>query len=148
MQRDDKQPGIGEVVMRVWLPTCVFSFCLSTALFFSCAGVHAQTRIALKSGESAELGLVYWISNCASIVVGNPEIEVLEGPPELTLSIKPGMVLPRAQKCAKPVRGGTVIVTAKDIDEPKQATLTYRIKYKTKEGDRQRSVVYNVSLFP
>jgi len=46
------------------------------------------------------------------------------------------------------VRGGTLIVTAKDISEPKQATLTYRVKYKTKEGDRQRSGVYNVSLFP
>jgi len=135
--------------MRVRSPTCVFSFCLSSALFFSyAAGVHAQTRIALKSGESAELGLVYYVSNCASIMVGDPAIEVLDGPQELTLSIKPGMVLPRTQKWAKPVRGGTVIVTAKDIDEPKQATLTYRVKYKTKDGDRQRSVVYNVSLFP
>jgi len=110
--------------------------------------VHAQTRIALKSGESTELGILYWITNCASTMVGNPEVEVLESPPELTLSVKPGMVLPRAQKCAKPVRGGTLIVTAKEIDEPKQATLTYRIKYKTKDGDRQRSGVYNVSLFP
>jgi len=134
--------------MRVQLSTWVFSLCLSSALFFNCAGVHAQTRIALKSGESTELGLVYWITNCVSIVVGNPEIEVLEGPPELALSIKPGMVSARAQKCAKPVRGGTIIVTAKEIDEPKVATLTYRIKYKTKDGDRQRSGVYNVSLFP
>lgn len=134
--------------MRVQSPTSFISLCLGSALFFSCAGVYAQTRIALKSGESAELGLVFWITNCASIMVGNPEIEVLDGPPELTLSFKPGMVLPRAQKCAKPVRGGTLVVTAKEIDEPKQATLTYRIKYKTKDGDRQRSGVYNVSLFP
>jgi hypothetical protein len=134
--------------MGVRLPACFVGFCLSSALFLGCAGVHAQTRIALKSGESAELGLVYWITNCASIMVGNPEVEVLEGPPELTVSFKPGMVVPRAQKCAKPVRGGTIIVTAKDIAEPKQTTLTYRVKYKTKEGDRQRSVVYNVSLFP
>ena len=110
--------------------------------------MNAQTRIALKSGESAELHLVYYVSRCASIMVGNPEIEVLDGPPELTLSIKPGMVLPRAQNCAKSVPGGTIVVTAKDISEPKQATLTYRVKYKTKEGDRQRSGVYNVSLFP
>src|SRR5216684_4018634 len=97
-----KQPRIREVVMRVPLPTCVFSLCLSSVLFFSCAGAHAQTRVALKSGETTELGLVYYISNCASIMVGNPEIEVLDGPPELTLSFKPGMVIPRAQNCAKP----------------------------------------------
>jgi len=142
------QPRVREFVMRFQLPTCLLSVFLSSALFFSCAGVHAQTRIALKSGESTELGLVYFVSNCASIMLGDPEVEVVEGPPELTLSFKSGMVIPRAQKCAKPVRGGTLILTAKDIDEPKQATLTYRVKYKTKDGDRQRSGVYNVSLFP
>ncbi len=134
--------------MRVRLPTCVFGFCLGSALLFGCTGAHAQTRIALKSGESTEVAIVYWVTNCAPIMVGDPEIEVLDGPAELTVSFKPGMVLPRAAKCAKPVRGGTIIVTAKEIDEPKQATLTYRINYKTKDGDRQRSVVYNVSLFP
>jgi hypothetical protein len=134
--------------MRVGFATCFFSFCLGSALFFSCIGVHAQTRIALKSGESTELGLVYYISSCRSIMIGSPEVEILEGPPELTLSFKPGMVLPRAQNCAKSVQGGTLIVTAKDISEPKQTTLIYRIKYKTKEGDRQRSGTYRVSLFP
>jgi hypothetical protein len=108
----------------------------------------AQTRIALKSGESAELGLVYWIVNCASIVVGTPEVEILEGPEELTLEIKKGNVIPRAQNCAKPVPGGTLVATAKEVTERKDAKLTYRVKYKTKDGDRQVSVVRNVSLFP
>ena len=136
--------------MRVCLPTCIVSFCLGSALLFSGAGVHAQapTRIALKSGESAELGLVYWIINCASIVVGNPEVEVLEGPEELTLEIKKGNVIPRAQNCAKPVPGGTLVATAKEVKERKDAKLTYRVKYKTKDGDRQASGTYNVSLFP
>jgi len=134
--------------MRVGFTTCLFSFCVCCALFSSGIGVHAQTRIALKSGESTELMLVYWIRNCRSIVVGNPEVEILEGPEELTLAIKPGMVLPLAQNCAKPVQGGTLIATAKDIADQKQATLTYRIKFKTKEGERQQSGVYRVSLFP
>ena len=141
------QPRVREFVMRFQLPTCLFSVFLSSALFFSCAGVHAQTRIALKSGESAELGLVYFIANCASIVVGTPEVEVLEGPQELTLEIKKGNVIPRAQNCAKPVPGGTIVVTAKEVTERKDAKLVYRVKYKTKDGDRQRSGVYNVSLF-
>ena len=134
--------------MRVGFTTCLFSFCLGSAFFFSGIEVHAQTNIALKSGESVELGLVYYISNCRSIMMGNPEIEILEGPPELALSFKPGMVIPRAQNCAKPVQGGTLIMTAKDISERKRTTLTYRVKYKTKEGDRQRGGTYNVSLFP
>lgn len=124
------------------------SFCLGSALFFSATGVQGQTRIALKNGESAELGLVYWVTNCASIMVGNPEVEVLEGPPELTLEIKKGNVIPRAQNCAKPVPGGTLVATAKEVTERKDAKLLYRVKYKTKEGDRQRGGTYIVSLFP
>jgi hypothetical protein len=139
---------IREIVMRLRSSRCLVGFCFGSALLFSNTGVHAQTRIALKGGESAELGLVYWVVNCASIVVGNPEVEVLEGPEELTLEIKKGDVIPRRQNCAKPVPGGTLIATAKEVNERKDAKLTYRIKFKTKQGDRQQSGVYTVSLFP
>jgi len=81
-------------------------------------------------------------------MVGIPEIEVLEGPPEVTLAIKEGMVLPRNQNCANRVPGGTLVAKAKDVKEPMDAKLTYRVKYKTKDGDRQTSRVYDVSLFP
>jgi hypothetical protein len=135
--------------MRIRLPVGIAGLCLGSSIVFVSAGVHAQsTAFALKSGESTELQAVYWVINCASIVVGSPEIEILEGPAELTLAIKEGMVLPRRQNCAKPVRGGTVVATAKEVKEPTQARLTYRIKFKTKAGDRQESHVYNVSLFP
>lgn len=120
-------------------------------LGFLCLGAeatHAQNRIALKDGESVELGPVYWISNCRSIMIGIPQVEILEGPPELTMSIKEGLVLPRRQNCANKVAGGTLVVTAKGITEPKQAQLTYRLKYKTKDGDRQASGIYRLSLFP
>ncbi|MBV8836496.1 MAG: hypothetical protein JO000_08160 [Alphaproteobacteria bacterium] len=107
-----------------------------------------QAGIALKSGESTELHSAYQVINCESVVIGEPQIEVLEGPPELTLEIKQAMVIPRRQKCAKAVRAGTVIATAKEVKEHSQVRLTYRIKYKTKGGDRQEAHVYDVSLFP
>jgi hypothetical protein len=134
--------------MQVRLPTCLVSFCLGSALLFSAIGAQAQTRIALKSCESADLHLVYLVVNCASIVVGTPEVEILEGPEELTLEIKKGNVIPRAQNCAKPVPGGTLVVRVKEVTEQKDAKLTYRVKYKSKEGDRQMSGEYRVSLFP
>ena len=132
---------------------CPHASLASVSVLHSCSAIGAQaqtriTHIALKSGESAELHLVYQVVNCASIVVGNPEVEVLEGPTELALEIKKGNVLPRAQNCAKPVSGGTLVATAKEVTERKDATLTYRIKYKTKQGDRQESRAYRVSLFP
>jgi hypothetical protein len=81
-------------------------------------------------------------------MIGTPVIEVLEGPEEVTLTIKEAKVVPRRLNCAKPVAGAIVIATAKDVDESKESRLTYRVKYKTKDGDRQESHVYNVSLFP
>jgi len=73
---------------------------------------------------------------------------ILEGPAELTLAIKEDMVLPRVLNCANRVPGGILVATAKDVKDPVEAKLTYRVKYKTKDGERQTSRVYNVSLFP
>jgi hypothetical protein len=64
--------------MRIRSSTCLVGFCLGSALLFSNTGVHAQTRIALKSGESTTLGPVYSVRNCASIMVGDPEVQVLK----------------------------------------------------------------------
>jgi hypothetical protein len=104
--------------------------------------------IALKSGESTELTAVYSVMNCKSTAIAPPEVEVLEGPPELTLTIKPGMVVPRNQGCTNRVSGGTVIAAAKDVQEKKTAKLVYRVKYKTKDGDRQSAQVFSIELFP
>jgi hypothetical protein len=121
------------------------------AIFVGTARAPAQEelpRISLKSGETVEVRNVFFIRNCRSILKETPVIEVLEGPEELTLTIKPGMVVPRSDNCSNPVAGGTVVATAKDVKAPKEAKLTYRVKYKTLEGDRQIARVYLVSLFP
>ena len=110
---------------------------------------HAQdSRLALKNGESTELHTVYWVVNCRSAMIGIPDTEIMEGPPEVMLSIKEGMVLPRRQNCAKEVPGGTLVLTVKGITERKDAQLVYRLKYKTKDGERQTSHTYRLSLFP
>src|SRR5260370_10860189 len=140
--------GWGRVtVMRNLVDAFLVGLILGSAAFLIGAQARAQTnisRIAVKSGESVELGTVYWVSNCRSIVVGVPEVEVLEGPAELTLSIREGMVNARRGNCAKPIPGGTLVATAKEIKEPMEAKLTFRGKYKTKDGDRQTSQIYNV----
>jgi hypothetical protein len=126
-------------------------------LFFAVPGrfeVHAQSpsenlaNIALKSGESVTLGPVYWVVNCKSIMIGVPTVEVLEGPPELSLSLKEDMVLPRRQNCAAKVKGAVLTATAGAVKAVVHAKLTFRLKYQTKDGDRQSARVYDVSLFP
>jgi hypothetical protein len=104
--------------------------------------------IALKSGETFELGPVYFAINCKSIATSEPQVEILEGPPELTLTIKPGKVVPRNQGCTNEISGGTMVVAAADIPQKKSAKLVYRVKFKTKDGDRQVAQVYSVELFP
>ena len=105
-------------------------------------------RLMVKNGESIEVGTVYYIAQCRSIMVGVPEIEVLEGPPEVTLNIKEEPVLPRLQGCAKKVAGGTIMLSAKGITAPTESKLAYRVNYKTRDGDRQTSRIYLISLYP
>jgi len=130
---------------------------LLVAILFSvtAAGVHddvsaqsAARRVALKNGESVELHPIYWVSKCHSIMIGLPEVEILDGPPELSLSIREGQVLPRRQGCAAKVPGGTLMLTAKGVSEKIEVKIVYRVNYKTKDGNRQISNTYIVSLFP
>ena len=103
-------------------------------------------RIALKSGESTELRNFYFVQNCRSLITGTPVLDILEGPEELTVTLKEGARVP--SKCTNRVPGGTVIATAKEIKAPKEAKLTIRLKFNTRIGERQSSSSYIVSLFP
>jgi hypothetical protein len=117
-------------------------------LAVSAANAQTPSSIALKSGESIVVQSLWYVSQCRSIMIGMPEVEILEGPPELTLSVAPDKVLPRRLNCPNKVDGGTLTATAKDVKEPIHSQVTYRVKYKTKDGDRQVSHVYKVELFP
>jgi hypothetical protein len=119
------------------------------------AGAKAQTiyfgvhNIALKSGESVELGDVYYIAaTCKSLLKATPQVEILDGPPGITAAIKEEMVVPRTVGCVNPVPGGKLTITAAEIEEYGRARLVLRIKLKTSQGDRQISRDVNLSLIP
>src|SRR5258708_33604734 len=102
--------------MRVWAKALLTIFHVGIAGSLLGAGAQAQNvknvrTIALKSGESDELTVLYAISHCKSNLKSAPEVEVLDGPPGVTVSVKAGMVLPRASSCARPVMGGTLVIT-------------------------------------
>jgi hypothetical protein len=104
--------------------------------------------IALKSGETLDLGQLYWVTNCRSNLTATPAVEILEGPPQVSVTVKETMVLPRRQGCAKKIAGGMLSITAKEIDDPSFTHLTLRVSYKTKDGDRKWSHVVNLQLIP
>jgi hypothetical protein len=119
------------------------------------ADAKAQTvylnvhNLALKSGESAGLADVYYIStDCKSLLKATPEVEILDGPPGVTAAIKEDKVVPRGFSCTKPVPGGKLIITANEVEEYGRARMVLRIKMKTSIGDRQYSKDVNISLIP
>jgi hypothetical protein len=119
-------------------------------MFAICPQANSQTitSLALKNGETIELGPLYFVSHCKSILKSTPEAEILEGPPGVSVDVKEAMVLPRAQQCGNRVAGGILTVTAKDIEDPSYSKLTVRVTYKSRDGDRKVSVNYNLSLIP
>jgi hypothetical protein len=63
------------------------------ALAMASAPATAQTvvgsaSLALKNGESVEVGPVYFVQNCKSILKSTPEVEILDGPAGVEATIK------------------------------------------------------------
>jgi hypothetical protein len=104
--------------------------------------------IALKNGESVDLMPVFGEKNCQSILTETPKVEVLEGPPEVKVTVREEMVAPRRAACKDKIKGGVVVATANDVKARTEGKLTFRVKYKGQSGDRQTAHTFNVTLFP
>lgn len=124
---------------------------LSVTMAVTFAGGSAQgaEAIALKSGETAEIGNVFWVANCRSLLKGAMTVEVLDGPSDVTASIREQKIVPHKYNCAKPVEGGVLLLTApKEIKTRTQAKVTLRVKYPTVDGERQSSRDIDLTLVP
>jgi hypothetical protein len=127
----------------------ILSVCVSIlAITPEALAQRNPAHIALKGGESVDLRNFFFIVGCRSVLIGTPEVEVLEGPDEVILTFREEPVLPRVQNCPKPVPGGIIVATAKAVTEQKEAKLTFRLKFNSKLGTRQTSGSYVVSLYP
>jgi hypothetical protein len=146
-------PKLEDQPMRIGIRAVLTILHLGVAGILGGSAAHAQTirgsaTIALKSGESAEVGDLYFVTNCRSILKGTPDVEILDGPPGISVAIKAAMVIPRAQRCSNQVPGGKLLITAGNIEDASYTPLTIRVTYRTRDGDRKFSQVYNLSLFP
>jgi hypothetical protein len=110
--------------------------------------VRGAQTIALKSGESEEVSDLYYVTNCMSLLNSAPQVEVVDGPPGVTASIKEDMVLPRQQKCAAKVKGAKLLVSAAKVEDPSFSQLAVRVTYDTREGIRKQTFYINLSLIP
>jgi hypothetical protein len=108
-----------------------------------------SATVALKSGETADLNNLYFIRNCRSLLKGKMTVEVLDGPPGLTASIREQQIVPRKGNCTKAVDGGVlVLAAAKDIKAKVEAKAIIRVKYPTTEGDKLKALEFKVILLP
>jgi hypothetical protein len=141
--------------MRLWSnPTATLASAI-LACFLGGGVAGAQTinvsvsNIALKNGESTEFADLWWITHdCRSLLTATPAVEVMDGPPGVTVTIKQAMVVPRTYGCVKPISGGKMIISAKDVEDYSRSSMVLRVTFKTRNGDRQRSQNLNVTLFP
>jgi len=134
--------------LAVWLGMSLFILFAATQQEVRAQAPRNIASIALKSGESVEVLDLFAVANCRSTLLATPSVEVMEGPSEVTASIKEATVVPRGAECNKPVKGGKLVLNAKDIDDYSTSKMTVRVTFKTKDGDTQRSYSYNLTLFP
>ncbi|MFM2050628.1 MAG: hypothetical protein RL682_1119 [Pseudomonadota bacterium] len=125
----------------------VMSWLACVALLFIPISAAAQS-VALKSGESTDLGAVYWVESCQSIVNSFIGVEILEGPPGVVIALREQPVRARRQNCPNEVPGAIVTITAKEVTEKTSATIRYRVKYDTEDGKKQSNHTVKIDLYP
>jgi hypothetical protein len=104
--------------------------------------------LTARSGQVIDVRPVFRQINCRGTLVARPEVEVLQSPPELTLSIKDEMVEVPGANCPAKVKGAMVVVTVGQIAQPMQGRLIFRVKYKGKYRESQTGHAYDYSLSP
>ena len=101
-----------------------------------------------KSGEVIDLLPVFRQVNCRGTLLETPVVDVLQAPPELTLSIKDQMVEVPEQRCPAKIKGAMVVVTVGQVRQPIEGRLIFRVKYKGKYRESQTGHAFDFSLSP
>jgi hypothetical protein len=99
-----------------------------------------------KSGEVIDLRPVFRQINCRGMLLATPEVEVLQGPPELTLSVRDEMVEVPDANCPKKIKGAMVVVTVGQLSHPVEGRLIFRVKYRGRYRNTQTGHAYDFSL--
>jgi hypothetical protein len=130
----------------------VIAYAIAASIFVGIGKAQDEVPLfSIKSGETLPLRVVSIVTaTCDPLFLGFEGIDVMEGPQELLLKFEPGMVRTYAttRDCPKPVNGGTVMATAKDVTARKEGLLTFRVRMKTKQGPLARTWRFRVLLYP
>ncbi len=134
-----------------WLPIQMWMLAVILCAAVAAPGFADDIReITLIEGESIDLARVFWINykTCQSSFIRVEGIDVLESPPGLSLSIRDEQVdtAPYANCGKKP--GGTIVATARGIQEKESGPLVFRVRYQTQSGLEQSTHRFVINLYP
>jgi hypothetical protein len=124
-----------------------FAWVVAWLVLFASPHAFAE-EFFLKSNESIDLFAVYWVKDCKSLLTSFAGVDVMDGPPGVTLSIREQDVLPQRQGCPSKVPGGIVAASVKDISAKLSGSLRFRVRYNTTDGLKYSNHTVQLSLFP
>jgi hypothetical protein len=99
----------------------------------------AAAQMHAKSGQSIDLGAVYWVESCVSRLDGFVGVEMTSGPPGVTLDLRKEPVVASRQGCTTPVPGANVVATMPVVTQATKTTVKYRVTYLLKTGAKTQS---------
>src|SRR3954447_6596220 len=102
----------------------------------SFAQALAQERtITVKNGESVEIARLYSVLDCKVNAKMPPKVELLVGPPQLSILVKEAKVMPTLTPlCKNEVDGAIVYLIANEVKEVSTETVVVRWQYAIKYG--------------
>src|SRR5262249_15755813 len=145
---------LGGAAMKA-IPSWVMAVAIA---LFAFAGVGraqdsstAVTLFSIKNGETLLLRNITTVTpNCEPLFESFDSIDVIEGPPELSVKGEPDKVktYSTSRLCPDAVPGVKVMVTAKGVNERREATLIFRVSYQTRTGPWQETLRFPMLMFP
>jgi hypothetical protein len=121
---------------------------LVLALAVGLSGAAIAQSVTVKGGQSVDVGPVYWIENCTSMLEGFSGIVLTSGPPGVVLSLRKENVIAARQQCKQPVPGATVVATTPVVTQPVSGTLKYQVTYLTRNGKRTSDHSREITITP
>jgi hypothetical protein len=114
--------------------------------------IPAPILFSIKEGETLllrNLGLV--TTDCRSMLQHFDGIDILVGPPEVTLKFEPAKVnvsTLAGKVCETPVSGGNLMISANGVTDQREADLIFRLRYTSQNAPQTATPRYHLLMFP
>jgi hypothetical protein len=113
--------------------------------------IPAPILFSIKDGETLLLRNLGVVTSCRSMLQHFDGIDILVGPPEVTLKFEPAKVnvsTLAGKVCETPVSGGNLMISAKGVTDQRDADLVLRFRYTSQNTPHTATARYHLLMFP